>query len=147
MEHKDQLLFIAQDTLQEIRDNKNNQRTTTYNFIIVTGILLGVFETLKNKFNVQSPNINLLLKSVIIAYGSFTVYLVIRFQKTLTEFRERMTTIWDDQSFKFAFDKGILKYRNDCKTQYYSFWNSFWGFTFLYVIMIVLIEALVCFLL
>jgi hypothetical protein len=147
MEHKDNLLFIAQDTLQEIRENKKDQRSMTYNFIIITGILFGLFETLKNKFNVQIPNINLLLKFIVIVFGELTVYLLIRFQTTLSQYRKRMTTIWDDESFKFAFEKEILKYKNDCKAQYYSFWNNFFGFTFLYITLVVFITVLICVLL
>lgn len=93
--HKDNLLFIAQDTLQEIRENKKDQRSITYNFIIITGILFGLFETLKSKFNVPIPNINLLLKFIVIAFGALTVYLLIRFQTDLSQYRKRMTAIWD----------------------------------------------------
>lgn len=141
--HKDNLLFIAQDTLQEIRENKKDQRSITYNFIIITGILFGLFETLKSKFNVQIPNINLLLKFIVIAFGALTVYLLIRFQITLSQYRKRMTAMWDDESFKFAFDKGILKYKNDSKAQYYSFWYNFWGFTFLYILLVAFIVVLI----
>ncbi len=141
--HKDNLLFIAQDTLQEIRENKKDQRSITYNFIIITGILFGLFETLKSKFNVQIPNINLLLKFIVIAFGALTVYLLIRFQIALSQYRKRMTAIWDDESFKFAFDKGILKYKNDSKAQYYSFWYNFWGFTFLYILLVAFIVVLI----
>lgn len=141
--HKDNLLFIAQDTLQEIRENKKDQRSITYNFIIITGILFGLFETLKSKFNVQIPNINLLLKFIVIAFGALTVYLLIRFQIALSQYRKRMTAIWDDESFKFASDKGILKYKNDSKAQYYSFWYNFWGFTFLYILLVAFIVVLI----
>ncbi len=119
----------------------------TYNFIIITGILFGLFETLKNKFNVQIPNINLLLKFIVIAFGVLTVYLLIRFQITLSQYRKRMTTIWDDESFKFAFEKEILKYKKDCKAQYYSFWKNFFGFTFLYITLVIFITVLICVLL
>lgn len=144
MEHKDNLLFIAQNTLHEIRENKKDQRTTTYNFIIITGIIFGLFETLRNKFNVQVPNINILLKFIIIAFGIVTIYLLIRFQIALSQYRKRITAIWDDDSFKFAFEKEILKYKNNCKAQYYSFWNNFFGYTFVYIILVALITLLVC---
>lgn len=44
--------------------------------------------------------------------------------------------------FKFAFDKGILKYKNDSKAKYYSFRNNFWGFTFLYILLVTFIVVL-----
>jgi hypothetical protein len=119
MNYKDNLLFIAQDTLHEIRENKKDQRGTTYNFIIITGILFGLFETLKNKFGVKIPTI--ILKIFVMAFAGLTVYLLIRFQCTLSKYRKRISKIWDDKSFKFAFKKGILRYKNDCKAQYYSF--------------------------
>ena len=143
MEPKHNLLFIAQDTLQEIRENKKDQRNITYNFIIITGILIGLFETLKSKFGVQIPYLNHLLKFAVIALGILTAYLVLRFQITLSQHRKRITTIWDDESFKFAFEKGILKYKSDCKAQYYSFWNNFWGFTFLYILLVAIIMVLI----
>jgi hypothetical protein len=143
MESNQNLLFIAQDTLQEIRENKKDQRNITYNFIIITGILIGLFETLKSKFGVQIPYLNHLLKLAVFVLGIFTAYLLARFQISLSQYRKRMTTIWDDESFKFAFEKGILEYKNDCKAQYYSRWNNFWGFTFLYMLLIGIIVVLI----
>jgi hypothetical protein len=144
-EYKDNLLFIAQDTLHEIRENKKDQRATTYNFIIITGILFGLFETLKSKFGVQIPTI--ILKLFVVAFAVLTIYLLIRFQFTLSQFRKRITKIWDDKSFEFAFEKDILKYKTDCKAQYYSFWNNFFGFTLTYIIFVALITLLICVLL
>jgi hypothetical protein len=141
------LLFIAQDTLQEIREKKKDQQAITLNFVVITGVLIGLFEVLKSKFNVQSPNISIFLKIVIIAYGSLTTYLLIRFQHTLSNYRKRISAIWDDKSFKFAFKMGTLKYKYECKELYYSFWNNFWGYTFLYILLVVLITLLICFLL
>lgn len=143
MEPNQNLLFIAQDTLQEIRENKKDQRNTTYNFIIITGILIGLFETLKREFGLQFPYFNLLLKFAIVALGILTVYLLLRFQFTLSQYRKRMTIIWDDESFKFAFEKGILQYKDDCKARYYSFWSNFWDFTFLYILLVTIIVVLI----
>lgn len=145
--YNENLLFIAQDTLHEIREKKKDQQTITFNFVVITGVLIGLFEALKSKFNVQSPNISIFLKLVIVAYGSLTTYLLIRFQSTLSNYRKRISTIWDDKSFEFAFEKGILKYKYDCKTLYHSFWNNFFGYTFLYILLVVLITLLICFLL
>ena len=145
VENKDNLLFIAQDTLHEIRENKKDQRTTTYNFIIITGIFFGLFEALKYKFNVQIGNV--VLKLLIVAFAGLTVYLLIRFQITLSQYRKRITKIWDDESFKFAFEKEILKYKNDCKANYYSFWKNFFTFPFIYIMFVILITFLICFLL
>ena len=145
LENKDNLLFIAQDTLNEIRENKKDQRATTYDFIIIIGILFGLFETLKSKFGVQIPNI--VLKLFAVAFGGVTIYLLIRFQITLSQYRKRISKIWDDESFEFAFKKEILKYKNDCKSQYYSFWNNFFSFTFVYIILVALITLLILFLL
>ena len=144
-EHKDYLLFIAQDTLQEIRENKKDQRTTMYNFIIITGILFGLFEALKYKFHVQIHNV--VLKLLVSALAGLTVHLLISFQRTLSKSRKRITKIWDDESFKFAFEKEILKYENDCKANYYSFRHNFLEFTFIYIMFVVLITVLVWFLL
>jgi hypothetical protein len=145
LENKDNLLFIAQDTLNEIRENKKDQRATTYNFIIITGILFGLFETLKSKFGVQIPNV--VLKLFVLAFGGVTVYLLIRFQITLSQYRKRISIIWDERSFEFAFKKEILKYKNNCKAQYYSFWNNFFSFTFVYIMLVALITLLICVLL
>ncbi len=141
MEPNPNLLFIAQDTLQEIRENKKDQRSTTYNFLVLTGALFGLFEVLKTKFGVQLPI--LVLKFIISGLAVLTTYLLIRFQLTLSQYRKRMTIIWEDESFNFAFDNEILKYKKDCKAAYYSFWNNFWGFTFLYILLVVFIGGLI----
>jgi hypothetical protein len=140
-EHKDYLLFIAQDTLQEIRESKKDQRSIAYNFVIVAGVLFGLFETLKSKFGVQVPSE--ILKTFIAVFALITVYFIIRFQLNLANFRKRITKIWADEGFKFAFEGEILKYENDCKEQYYSFWNNFFGFTFVYILLVFLIAGIV----
>jgi hypothetical protein len=140
-EHKDYLLFIAQDTLQEIRESKKDQRSIAYNFVIVAGVLFGLFETLKSKFNVQIPSE--ILKFFIAVFALVTVYFIIRFQISLANFRKRITKIWSDEGFEFAFKGEILKYENDCKEQYYSFWNNFFGFTFVYILLVFLVAGIV----
>jgi len=140
-EHKDYLLFIAQDTLQEIRESKKDQRAITYNFIIIAGVLFGIFETLKSKFGVQISGA--CLKIFMAVFAIVTIYFIIRFQISLSQFRKRITRIWDDKGFKFAFENEILKYKNDCKKQYHSFWNHFFDFTFVYIVLVFLTTATV----
>ena len=139
--NKDYLLFIAKDTLQEIRENRKDQRAITYNFIIIVGVLFGFFSTLKTKFDIQIYVA--ILKFIIAAFGIFTVYFIIMSQRSLSQFRKRMTKIWDDKGFSFAFENDILKYKNDCKEQYFSFWNHFFGFTFAYILIVLLVTIAV----
>lgn len=144
-DYKDYLLFIAQDTLQEIRENKKDQRGITFNFMLVIAALFAVFEILKIRFNVQIPHV--IIKSLMTLYGVFTIYLLIKLQIGLSQYRRRITRIWDEKSFEFAFEKEILRYKKDCKEQYYSFWHNFADFTLVYIIIVVLIALLVIFLL
>jgi len=140
-EHKDYLLFIAQDTLQEIRESKKAQQAIAYNFIIIVGVLFGLLETLKSKFYVQISGS--ILKSFIAVFAIVTVYFIIRFQRNLAQFRKRITKIWDDKGFEFAFQNETLKYKNDSSKQYYSFWNNFFGFTFVYIVLVILTATIV----
>ncbi len=142
-DHKDYLLFIAQDTLQEIRENKKDQRAIAFNFILITGALFGLFEIIKSKFN---PQLSLLVPKLLASsFSVLTIYLLIKLQCSLSRYRKRITKIWDDQRFKFAFQKKILEYENDCKEQYYSFSHHFWDFTFPYIIIVALVTLVVIF--
>ena len=140
-EHKDYLLFIAQDTLQEIRESKKDQRAIAYNFIIIVGVLFGLFETLKIKFGVQIPSY--ILKFFIAGFAIVTVYFIIRFQMNLVQSRKRITKIWDDKGFEFAFKNEVLKYKNDSREQYYSFWNNFFSVAFVYIVLVFLTATIV----
>lgn len=143
-EHKDYLLFIAQDTLQEIRENKKDQRAIAFNFILISGAIFGLFEVLKSKFNIQISHTA--VKLPLVFFGAFTMYLIVRLQISLSQYRQRITKIWDDQRFKFAFRKDILKYKNDSKKQYYSFWHNFWDFTLLYIAIVTIVTLIAIFL-
>jgi len=143
-DHKDYLLFIAQDTLQEIRENKKDQRTIAFNFILITGALFGLFEIIKTKVNPQLSQV--VLKLLVSSFAATTIYLIIKLQGSLSHYRKRISKIWDAQGFKFAFQKKILRYKNDCKEQYFSFWHHFWDFTFLYIVIVALVALLVIFL-
>jgi len=143
--YKDYLLFIAQDTLQEIRENKKDQRGITFSFILIIGALFALFEILKSRFSVEIPH--WVVKLFVAAVASLTIYLLIKLQFGLSQYRKRITKIWDDKSFEFAFEKKILGYKNDSKEQYYSFWHHFFDFTLLYIVTVTLVALLVILLL
>lgn len=141
-EHKDYLLFIAQDTLQEIRDSKKDQRTITFNYIVIAGVLFGVFGTLKIKFGIQGYGNY--FKFIIAALAAFTIYFINDFQRKLIYYRRRLAKIWNDKGFIFAFDNEILKYKNSNDEKYYSYWRGFFAYTLVYIMIVFLVALVVC---
>jgi len=105
-DHFESLLFIGHDTLNEIRENKKHQRDITYQFVFIIVALFGLAEVLKSILNISIPH--LAFKIIILIYGSSTIYFLIRLQNTLAYFRKRILKIWDENTFKFAFDKKIF---------------------------------------
>ncbi len=128
------IFLLAQDTLSNIKECKKDQRSLTMGFIGIVVSIIVLTEVLIDKFNVE-VSIGA-IKFIIFFLGSLIIYLLIRSQKTLSNFRRRQTKIWNDVVFKEAFGKGILEYRNDNKEEYSSFWNGFWGFLFVYCVLI-----------
>jgi len=138
----DILLFLAQERATEIRENKNHQRDITYQFIFIVAAVFGIFEILKNDIRYEIPYY--IFKGFIIVYGFFTLYFLCKLQKSLADYREKLSKIWDEYPFAFAFDKKILEYQKG-KRKYCSFWYNFLEYTFIYMIMVIsVITIIIC---
>ncbi len=140
-ENREYLLFIAQDTLEEIRESKKSQRDVAFNFIVISGVILGLNQVLKIR---DLPQISHTVMTLIQAlFGGFSIYLLIRFQGSLSKARRRISIIYDDQDFSFAFERGILKYPKKGKKRYSSFWNNFWDYTLAYILLVLVITLVI----
>ena len=134
------LIFLAQERATEIRENKNHQRDITYQFIFIVAAVLGIFEILKNDIKSEIPYY--IFKGVIIACGFFTLYFLCMLQKSLADYRKKLSKIWDEYPFAFAFDKKILEYPKG-KRKYCSFCNNFLEYTFIYMIMVISVVTII----
>ena len=145
-EHKDYLLFIAQDTVQEIRDTKKNQRDVAYSYFIIVGVLFGLFGTLKSRFGIQTDScfVKVSICIGLVVLMGVTNYLIYTYEQNIKEFRKRITKIWADGGFRFAWDARILKYKKQDKKRYYSFRNGFYRYAFVYMVLVFLVCVILC---